>query len=786
MSHSAVPKLKYGDQRKLCKTCKGPVRTIALTSCYHAPLCGRCNSRLRYFFNRLNCYECGHLETKIIYTWKASLQYENFDLKNDERLAYDEAMGVVYQDHSERNKDRRMLSECNEKVIPNELRVQYRNSVCRIISNANIKGRTDGLKVLGTGFLIELLGHKCILTAYNVLKTPAVAADTWVEFLVEGNGNSLQQEHIKEGHYRHLQIESTTKVKLRPDFLFLYHISLNFTVVGLDHEVLKETNIICLPLPKRGEKPNIKEEEKPKENKETEEKKNETKEEHVKVKRRKRNFVIIKKKKKMEGEESNTDGDEPKSDRPFPRKNDIIEIVGFPSWEPVKRSDVQLLDSIEGNNLIYKMDSEQKYSGAPVFFNMTLIALHNQSDLKENADEATTIFSILQTVYSHREKSLQAFVNGILHQPYNKSVQLEGAKHLQSYTPHHNEANVLVKCNAIAALLSTCSSCYQDYDILEYALKGLDDLCEHNIKYQNIMIELDAVKIIVNVVENDKDNDFDHTTVLTHAWRVLSSICRVKTAAHELCALDGAALTVKSIHSAANDGKLVLACVKAIRSMSVEEEHHLALMKAKIVGVLFLAAGAHHESEAMLLACVQAMGHLIANRNAMPCNSSFLVKPVKQNAKKPPPAKATAYGKKKKKQVEKVVIPMLNGRRDRQLMKRNMQPTVMATIGKELGQLVQHQPRALIMWTRNGLGTLFEAMKAFPKSTEIAENVWATMEHIRDEALSQTDTAIELHGSHLHIMKKSLRRMKKHPDVEKWRTLYEVLEANNQRKKKKK
>ena len=150
---------------------------------------------------------------------------------------------------------------------------------------------------------------------------------------------------------------------------------------------------------------------------------------------------------------------------------------------------------------------------------------------------------------------------------------------------------------------------------------------------------------------------------------------------------------------------------------------------------------------------------------------------------KPPPAKATAYGKKKKKQVEKVVIPMLNGRRDRQLMKRNMQPTVMATIGKELGQLVQHQPRALIMWTRNGLGTLFEAMKAFPKSTEIAENVWATMEHIRDEALSQTDTAIELHGSHLHIMKKSLRRMKKHPDVEKWRTLYEVLEANNQRKR---
>ena len=58
------------------------MRTLALTSCYHAPLCGRCNSRLRHFCNRLNCYECGNLESKIIYTWKASLQYEDFDLKN--------------------------------------------------------------------------------------------------------------------------------------------------------------------------------------------------------------------------------------------------------------------------------------------------------------------------------------------------------------------------------------------------------------------------------------------------------------------------------------------------------------------------------------------------------------------------------------------------------------------------------------------------------------------------------------------------------------------------------
>ena len=61
----------------------------------------------------------------------------------------------------------------------------------------------------------------------------------------------------------------------------------------------------------------------------------------------------------------------------------------------MKRSDVQLIDTVVVDNLIYKMDSEQKYSVLQLF-NMTLIVLHNQSDLKENADEATTIFSILK------------------------------------------------------------------------------------------------------------------------------------------------------------------------------------------------------------------------------------------------------------------------------------------------------------------------------------------------------------------------------------------------------
>ena len=117
---------------------------------------------------------------------------------------------------------------------------------------------------------------------------------------------------------------------------------------------------------------------------------------------------------------------------------------------------------------------------------MTLVALHNQSELKENADEATTIFSILKTIYSHREKSLKAFVQGIINQPYNKAVQLGGSKHLASYAAHHAEANVIVKCNAIAGFLSTCKSCLQDYDILQYALKGLLDLCVHNVKYHNI------------------------------------------------------------------------------------------------------------------------------------------------------------------------------------------------------------------------------------------------------------------------------------------------------------
>ena len=130
-------------------------------------------------------------------------------------------------------------------------------------------------------------------------------------------------------------------------------------------------------------------------------------------------------------------------------------------------------------------------------------------------------------------------------------------------------------------------------------------------------------------------------------------------------------------------------------------------------------------------------------------------------------------------------IPLRGGKRDRQLMKRTLRPTALANSAKTLGELVQTQPRSLIMWTKNGLGALFVAMKNFPTSVAIAERVWSAMDCIKNEALSKTDTCIELHGSHLHVMKKNLRRMKDHPKVEEWRALYKILEQNNERKKKK-
>ena len=699
------------------------------------------------------------------------MQYEDFDL-NDDRLCYDAEMGIVYQDHSERNKDRRVMEETSEKVVPKSTKKTIRNSVCRIVDG---KG-----EVWGTGFLVDLLGHRCIMTGNNIVPSCERANKLFAEFCIEGSQDETML-HLDRGKYEH-PFSSTIRVQLRPDCLFLTNVSLNFTLVDFDSvSPCESSKLDAVQLPALKDKPSFEPEKKketPKKGEKTAENARATEAgEETPKPRRKRNFIIVKKK---DRENSALGGavDAKKKTWNFPRKNDIVEIVGFPLRKGEKRSDIQLIDSVEGSILIYKMDTDLKASGSPVFFNSKLVAVHNQSDLKDNADEATVIFSILEYIYSHRVESIGAFGRAAIARTENKAAQRESSTHFLQFARDSRNANQLVKAGAISALLNTCRSCFDDPFIVTNALEALYLLCKWRHKNLNLLSNENGTAIVLNLIAEDEKHHFEHIDMLHWAWGILGYVCEIPACAHEVVECNGPHLVVKSMYSEVKDTGLVLGGLKAITCMARDEKHHAMLMKAKVVSALFLVTGVHEESEVIQLAGVVAMHALLANSSAMPANSSFIIDPVRQSGMKKKDGR-------KKKDNRELKVPLRNGKRDRQLMKRNKTATIMAVTAEELGGLVQIQPRALVMWEKNGLGTLFAAMKNFPASVPIAENVWAALVYIKEEGLSRTDTHIELHGAHLHVMKKNLRRMKNHPNVEKWRELYTVLDANNTRKKKK-
>ena len=68
-----------------------------------------------------------------------------------------------------------------------------------------------------------------------------------------------------------------------------------------------------------------------------------------------------------------------------------------------------------------------------------------------------------------------------------------------------------------------------------------------------------------------------------------------------------------------------------------------------------------------------------------------------------------------------------DGKRDRQLMKRDLTPTQLTTAAAELGAKVNAQPRIIIMRTHGGLDVLFMALKSFPKELHIVEPCWQAL-----------------------------------------------------------
>eukprot|EP00949_MAST-11_sp_MAST-11-sp1_P003334 g3334.t1 len=145
-----------------------------------------------------------------------------------------------------------------------------------------------------------------------------------------------------------------------------------------------------------------------------------------------------------------------------------------------------------------------------------------------------------------------------------------------------------------------------------------------------------------------------------------------------------------------------------------------------------------------------------------------------------PKSKSKKRSTRRQKQEEtSIKVPMRGGRRDRQVMKRDLTNTVLRNTAIELGERVGLQPRVLIMRLK-AFDSIFAALKAFPKSREIAEACWAAFTMISQEPLGK----VELRSAHVHTLERSLRKQKRHRQVKEWASVLERLKEINTYKSK--
>ena len=131
-------------------------------------------------------------------------------------------------------------------------------------------------------------------------------------------------------------------------------------------------------------------------------------------------------------------------------------------------------------------------------------------------------------------------------------------------------------------------------------------------------------------------------------------------------------------------------------------------------------------------------------------------------------------------QEQKLVIPLRDdGRRDRQLMKRDHTATQLTTAATELGAKVNAQPRIIIMRTHGGLDVLFMALKAFPKELHIVEPCWRALGAVADE----TRADISMRTGHVRVLERTLKKCKKHPLHGEWTAILEKLMGRNTNEK---
>ena len=749
------------------------------------------------------------MDNRVVFTWRPNAEYEDFgDVTGVDDAAYDVESGIAYEDFGMRNRGRKALRDAKGRVNTNSEQIEKRNAICAVFVSG---------KQVGTGLLVKLKGHLCVLTSNCVLPDVDKSANATLKFSVHSAESQLATERMQVSHgncFTHAT-DYEVEVQLDPHCYFVTNIILDFSAVALagrDPFNPKHVKPIVLPQPWDPEAEKRKKEQK----EQAKAKKKAEEEARLEMnggtannggkKTIKRNFVIVKKNKKAESD--------PLEEKPTSR--DGIVICGYPvgmqsdgsakeyegkhegtstKTEQLQmrvplRTDVAFLERTENQFLQYTSDIGRGWQGSPVFFNMNLIALHSHPPIKDNSDEAILVPRIVHFINSIRSEALLALTSGMLARPDNEEVQEIGCQSLGALL--HEEGGIhmsqLVRCNCVTALVACTKRWAISKRVLTHSLPAMIVLCQKEV-YRAWIGAVDGVGAFLAVIRAQ----MEQRQLIEWGWENLALLMTVTQNHHEFAAQDGCSAAITMIRlfvSSAPLNEHAMSCVERVAS---HPQYHAELIKMNAVPCVLLSTSAHQDSAEIQVSGCLVVVHLLLSGYPLPNDNSMQLQPLTNSAK---PLKVdkkkhsrghrsrsrgSKRGPSKLAHEEvKLVIPMgNNGKRDRQLMKRNLKPTLLTTACEELGAAVNAQPRIQVMRANGGLDVLFMALKSFPKLLHVVEPVWKALEAVANE----TRAEFGLRGGHIRVMERSLKKCRKHPLIALWTSVMELLVARFDKKK---
>ena len=765
-----------GAQRQDCIRCKDSIAVFALYSCYHKALCGTCVAKLRYLFDRKQCYTCGKLDQRVVFTWRPNAEYEDFgDVTGVDDAAYDELVGIAYEDFGMRNRGKKAIRDGKGRVNTAAEQIQKRNSVCAIfIRNKHV----------GTGLLTNIKGHLCVLTSNGILPNVEESAEASLMFSVHSEDPGLLEERaaIDNGNCFVHETDYQVNVKLDPECYFVTNIILDFSAVAIaGRDPFNPEHVHPIPLPKPWD-PEAERLAKEKADKALElaRRLEENGEDSNAKKQRKRNFVIIKK--KVLGKDNEEIVEE------VPKARDGLVLCGYPvgkknhNGQPSLCTDVAFLERTENQFLQYTSDVGNGWQGSPLFFNMNLISIHSHPKTKDNSDESIRLPHIMHFINGIRSEALMALTSGMLKRPDNEEVQRIGCQCLDGLLKLDGGVYMsqLVRCNAVTALVAATKRWAISSKVLSHSLPSMITLCKM-VMYRPWIGQEGGVGAFLAVIRAQ----MEQRELIEWGWECLALLLSVVKNQHEFAAQDGCSAAITMIRlfvSSAPLNEHAMSCVERVAS---HQQYHEELIKMNTVPAVLLSTSAHRDSMEIQVSGCLVVVHLLLSRYPLPNDNSMQLTPLAEAAKPPQEEKKKKRGGRRSRsrgrgkgpthlahEEVKIVIPIgKDGKRDRQLMKRNLLPTLLTTACKELGDAVNQQPRIQVMRAHGGLDVLFMALKSFPKELHVVEPVWKALYAVARE----TRADINLRSGHIRVMERSLKKCKKMPMIEGWTATFQLL-----------